>query len=369
MNALEAAELIEDLPTIVRKNRLELTCATLASVERTEIEWLWRDRIPKNALTIVEGDGGRGKSTIIAELCSRLSKGERLIDDDQDRPSHNILLLAAEDDPSCVLRPRFEACGADLNRIRFDDQSMILNEDGIEALTEAIKKHSINIVVIDPIVSFLGRGIDMNKGNDVRSILGPLGKLGREIGCTFIVVRHFNKSRDGSASQKGAGSVDFRNAARSVLQVIHADGITYLALEKTNYAARAKTLTFSIEGGKVVWGESSDMTADEIHSENQASTESRSALEEAIEFLTIELTNGGKPSKDILRTGRESGHSDKTLRRAKDKLGVKVTKLATCWMWEMPKVQDGQDSLNVNREKVSHLDHLGANQQLEATFI
>lgn len=371
---MSTAELIHQLQKHSSRKEtanLKLDCRPLSSVQREEIKWLWLNRIPENTLTLIEGDGGRGKSTVTASICSALSQGLKLPDDDTEREPRKILLLAPEDDSACVKRPRFESHGANLDMILFDDQSMILNENGLGELEKAIRQHGISVVVIDPIVSFLGQRIDMNKGNDVRSVLGPLVKLGRELNCTFIVVRHFNKSREGSASQRGAGSVDFRNAARSVLQVIHSDGKSYLALEKSNYAAMAKTLTFTIENGSLKWSGVSDMTADEIHNESQNSGENRSAIEEAIEFLEIELKDGPKAAPEITRHAKENGISDKTLQRAKAKRGVKSLKLPSGWKWQL-EVQDGQggqDSLTGNDDHVDHLGDVATGQQLEATFI
>jgi hypothetical protein len=338
----------------------DLKCTPLSQFEKREIEWLWKDRIPMYTLSIFEGDGGRGKSTLIADICSRLSKGETLPEDDTERPPKRILLLAAEDDPNYVLRPRFETHGANLDNVMLDDQAMILNEDGLVALTNAIIRHKIDIVVVDPIVSFLGQKLDMNKGNDVRSVLGPLVKLGRDLKCTFIVVRHFNKSRDGSASQRGAGSVDFRNAARAVMQVIYADEQTYLALEKSNYAAKAKTLTFSIVNGRLQWGAPSDLTADQLHSTSQSPSE-KSALDEAVSFLEDELKLVAKPTNTLLKSARKNGIAEKTLRRAKDKLGLVVIKQKSGWMWKMlsdsyEQSQDGQNSQPQEYDQVGHLE-------------
>lgn len=132
---------------------------------------------------------------------------------------------------------------------------------------ETILAEGIQVLVIDPIVSYFGRGLDMNKANDVRSVLEMLAILGRETGCTIIIVRHFNKSRDGSASQRGAGSVDFRNAARSVLQVIYDpnEEQSYLVLEKSNYASGAPAFQFQIVDRKVVWGEQKQISAEALH--------------------------------------------------------------------------------------------------------
>lgn len=318
----------------------QLKVQNLAETEEREATWLWKFRIPEFTLTIIEGDGGRGKSTLIADICARLSRGDLLPDDETVRTPKRILLLASEDDPQVVLKPRFKAHNAVLENIDFYDKSLVLDNEGLEKLRESIIKNKYDVVVIDPIVAFLGTKIDMNKGNDVRSVLGPLATLGRELACTIIVVRHFNKSRDASASHKGAGSVDFRNSARSVLQVNYnaEDGKTYLACEKSNYAVRAKTIPFEIQDSKIAWGNPCEVTAEELHTDSSINLE-KSAKDEAIDFLKIELKTSMEASK-ILKLARDNGIAEKTLRRAAQGIGVLKKKLTHHWEWSLPNQDD-----------------------------
>ncbi|MBU3991266.1 MAG: AAA family ATPase, partial [Alphaproteobacteria bacterium] len=47
-----------------------------------------------------------------------------------------VLLLNDEDDPSRVIRPRLEAIGADIDRIRVIDDPFILNEEGVDTVLD-----------------------------------------------------------------------------------------------------------------------------------------------------------------------------------------------------------------------------------------
>ncbi len=233
----------------------------LSDIEVTKIIWTWDQRIPRACITLVEGDGGTGKSTIISRICSDLSTGTALPGDNS-KPPINVLLIAPEDDQGAVLRPRFEKSNANLAKVFVFNEQITIDDQFLYNVSEFIKNNRIEVVVIDPIVAFFGTRLDMNKGNDVRSIMGPLAKLARDQDCAVIVVRHFNKSISGSASQRGSGSVDFRNSARSVLQVTRSEDGSYLALEKTNYAASAKTLTFKIENNGLAWTGETDLSAE-----------------------------------------------------------------------------------------------------------
>lgn len=309
-----------------------LQCFSISNVQTREIEWIWKNRIPKDTLTIIEGDGGRGKSTIVADLCSRLSVGAKLPDDETVRKPMKILLLTKEDDPSIVLRPRLEAHGANLENIMFSNQDLLLNYDGLKKLEHAVRSQKFDIIVIDPIVSFIGTKIDMNKSSDVRSMLAPLMDICRDYSCTAIVVRHFNKMQSCSSSVKGAGSADFRNSARSVMQVLQSESekSLFLAVEKSNYGAAAKAIPFKIEEQKIVWGTAVDLNAESIEADYF-----KSALDEAVFFLMEEL-EGSVPTKEIIRLARDAGISERTLRRASFKMKVRKRKKTNYWTWTLP---------------------------------
>lgn len=328
-----------DLIQGILSNSNDFNITSLDKISRVEKKWLWKNRIPEGTLTIIEGDGGKGKSTIVADILSRLSSGSLLPDDSEEREPMNVLLLSAEDDPGSVIRPRFDAHGAVLENILIEQQPKVIDISMLSRLAEKISENQIRVVVFDPIVSFLGRSINMNSSTDIRSTLAPLLILGRELGCTFIIVRHFNKSKDAGPSQRGAGSVDFRNISRSVLQVMSRDGKSYLVLEKTNYGSWAKTLPFTISDGKIAWGEPTNITAEELHAIARGG-EDISALGEARAFLKEELIEP-KLIRDLEKSAAVNNISFRTLRRASEELNIKKTKTSLGWEWSLG-TQDGQ---------------------------
>ena len=324
----------------------------LSQYERRVIHWLWQGRIPYGCITILEGNGGVGKSFVISAIASAVSRGIALPEDGPADPI-GVLLLASEDDPNVILRPRFESHGANLDLIRCHDQSMLLNAEGILALERDISENKIKLVVIDPIVSFLGAKVDMNSATDVRAVMSPLAEIARKHECAVLIIRHWNKNSIASASSRGSGSVDFRNSARSVLQIIKEQGIHYLTLEKSNYGAEGKTLTFGIVGGTVSWTGVSDKSADDILREAMGGSEERSLMTEACEFLKDELASGPIPAKDMMRMAKDSGISEATIRRARVKVGVKAGKRlgGRESFWELPGAQppDAADHAHASR--------------------
>ncbi len=298
----------------------------MSDVEAKKAKWFWKNRIPVPGITLLEGDGGIGKSFLTADIVARATTDSAL-PGDTPKPPINVILLALEDDPEVVLKPRYQKQGADCSRIFFFDKTFHLNQANLELLRTEIKRRSASLVIIDPVIAYFPSG-DTNKSKDVRDFMGGLHELSKELGVAVLAIRHWNKNSHGKASQRGAGSVDFRNASRSVLQVIKTEETTFLALEKSNYAAQAKSLAFSITDSELIWGQESDLTAEEILKiANQVAETDKTALDEAMDFLKDELEDGPVSAKDINRRAKEEGISPQTLRRAREALGLKARKI------------------------------------------
>jgi putative DNA primase/helicase len=89
-----------------------------------------------------------------------------------------------------------------------------------------------------------------------------------------------------------------------------------------------------VEWGEGIAGSARDMLAvAEAEEDDQGS-----ALREAKDFLVDLLSEGPRAVKAIQDAARLAGHSPKTLRRAKDALGVvpKKTGMTAGWEWSLP---------------------------------
>ena len=54
---------------------IELKIIEMSEVESKEISWLWYPFIPYGKLTIIQGDPGDGKTTLVLNIAAALSKG------------------------------------------------------------------------------------------------------------------------------------------------------------------------------------------------------------------------------------------------------------------------------------------------------
>ncbi len=85
--------------------------------------WLWADRVPCGAITILEGDPGCGKSTLVYDLAARVSSGKRMPTSPKADPAGGVLLFEDEDPPGVILR-NLTASGADLARVLLYDRQV-----------------------------------------------------------------------------------------------------------------------------------------------------------------------------------------------------------------------------------------------------
>ncbi len=105
------------------EQKIELKMIRMSEVQSQEIEWLWYPFIPYGKLTIIQGDPGDGKTTMVLNLAAKLSKGEALDENMKVTEPVNVIYQTAEDGLADTVKPRLELAGADCERIIVIDES------------------------------------------------------------------------------------------------------------------------------------------------------------------------------------------------------------------------------------------------------
>jgi hypothetical protein len=332
---------------------IESLAKPLSEIEAEEIYWMWRPYIPLGEVTIMAGRGGVGKSFLAARIAAAISSGAALPGPPEIRTPANVLIISAEDDPARVIRPRMERAGAVLSRVliyQLDEHGFSLgDQQSMTRLELLAEKYRPRLVIIDPIVSFLGGRMNPDKSNEVRAALNPLADVARRQRMAILAVAHVRKGSSTVAAERILHSVDFVNSVRSALMVTpdpQDENGRLLSHVKTNLAVLGRTQRFTIRGDDdeapyLEWLGESGLSGDEVSSiEGSTNAQEKALVDEAEEFLRDELMSG-KPrlAKDLLdKARRELGISGATLKRAKAKLGVKSQKnggSAGFWMWVM----------------------------------
>jgi hypothetical protein len=344
-DALEAlAELFQDD---------EKFLVPLDEIEETEIEWVWPSFIQKETVSICEGEGAMGKSRLARYVAAYLSSGRELPGATRLRPCNVIIASFSEDAPESVIRPQVRVEGGNLKKVFIIYQPFTLNKDGAIKLAQAIEETRAKIVILDPLADYIPSKADSFRDEQVRRyVMGPLSRIARHFGCSVVAIRHFRKSTDGPLKYRGSGSIGFSNVARCTVAFVehpHETGVTVIGPTKTSgmHHDDRQNLRFTIvksedKVGRLVWDGESDMTvqelADEARQAAKMSTKGPSLLEQAVDFLQLELKKGPMFQEELQGRADARSFSWSTLRNAARNLGVKISggHKGTKSTWSLP---------------------------------
>jgi hypothetical protein len=294
----------------------------LSSVTERSVGWLWRGRIPMGKLTVVDGDPGVGKSFVLMDLIARITTGRPMPGEDDSRAPRSVLLMAAEDDQADTILPRLRACGGAADLLRVIPGGKLSLPSGLEFLDMLLKEDAAAVVVIDPLSSYLDATVNPNNGSEVRRALGTLQRVAESREVAVLLVRHRRK-QGGKAMYAGLGAIDISAVVRSILAITSepSTGRRLLEVVKASLTASPPTLGFDIVTdtngtASVQW------TGPVIETAPSSEHEAASALAEASAFLQEELRDGSIYTAELNRRAAAASIKPRTLRRAKDKLGV-----------------------------------------------
>ena len=290
-----------------RKKKPDLRLINMENIAIEQIEWLLYPFIPYGKVTIIQGDPGEGKTTMVLQIIAKLTKGESVLpnkdgeekQEEQAREPVNVIYQTAEDGLGDTIKPR--------------------------------------LVVLDPIQSFLGAEVDMHRANEIRPLMKSVSVLAEKYHCAVILIGHMNKNSAGKSSYRRLGSIDFQAAARSVLivgRVKNEPEIRIVCHVKSSLAPEGKSIAFRLdkESG-FEWIGEYDISANDLLSGNCRGQKIKGAKE----FLLEMLADGAVEQNAILKEAESRGIKGKTLWNAKKALGVQSKKTGNRWSWMLPK--------------------------------
>ena len=329
-----------------RRDEPNLKLINMEQVEVEKIDWLLYPFIPFGKVTIVQGDPGEGKTTMVLQIIAKLTKGEAVLPSGSDEPALeektmdlepvNVIYQTAEDGLGDTIKPRLLSAGADCSRVMViddNDQALTMMDARLE---EAIIKTNARLVVLDPIQGFLGAAVDMHRANEIRPLMKRIAVLAEKYHCAIILIGHMNKNSNGKSSYRGLGSTDFQAAARSVLivgRIKDEPEIRVVCHVKSSLAPEGKSVAFRLDKDTgFEWIGEYDISADDLLSGDNRGQK----IHEAKEFLKEILVSGSVAQTKVAEEAESRGIKKKTLWNAKKELEIESVKIGNQWFWMLP---------------------------------
>ena len=329
-----------------RRDEPNLKLINMEQVEVEKIDWLLYPFIPFGKVTIVQGDPGEGKTTMVLQIIAKLTKGEAVLPSGSDEPALegktmalepvNVIYQTAEDGLGDTIKPRLLSAGADCSRVMvIDDNNQALTMMDAR-LEEAIIKTKARLVVLDPIQGFLGAAVDMHRANEIRPLMKRIAVLAEKYHCAIILIGHMNKNSNGKSSYRGLGSIDFQAAARSVLivgRIKDEPEIRVVCHVKSSLAPEGKSIAFRLDKDTgFEWIGEYDISADDLLSGDNRGQK----IHAAKEFLKEILASGSVAQTKVAEEAESRRIKKKTLWNAKKELEIDSVKIGNQWFWMLP---------------------------------
>jgi len=306
-----------------------------------DIDWLWKPFIPYSKVTIIEGDGGDGKTTMILTIAAMLSQGIQppALVRGHLQPSNSCdpittFYLTNEDEVADSSLKRFVRAGGDPTRFAYSgelEHHMTINE---EELREVITQTQARLIIIDPFQAFLPEGTNLGSITRMRGIFTLLGNVAKSTGAAIVLVGHLNKSEGSKDIHRGFGSADIAASVRSILMV---------EMDKKDRENRwVRTIKSNFDESdytpvRLILDADRKLSFAEYEEDNDEEPAQASKTKRAMEILKEMLEENGQAAvSEIHAAMADEGIGDKTAQRARRRLGAIPDNIDGINVWKMP---------------------------------
>jgi len=332
---------------------------TAVGVETKEIEWLWKPFIAFGKVTMIQGDTGVGKTSLMVKIVADYTNGlkpptqshGRLQEQERTEP-HTAFYVTTENGIEDTLIPMFDLYGGNRERLYYQDEDeghFVLNGEEIRT---AVKEFGAKLIVIDPWQEFLD-DIASTSNDKLRMMIRNVQRVAEELNVAVVLCGNFSKARAGSDLNKGLGGAELTNTLRSLLTVREDPyGNSHIRILKTT-----KMSFIGKEMSPVGLMQEEDYTVSyiqwldyEAEQKKQSGQDQKGAyyeergksrIEAACDFLVERLSDGPVESRVLIEEAKAKGIPPATLNRAKQRVRVQSRRQSErSWLWELTEEGD-----------------------------
>lgn len=310
------------------------------NTELVDIDWLWKPFIPFGKVTLIEGDGGDGKTTMILTIAAMVSQGIQPPTMEQGHlfPSGSCepittFYLTNEDEVADTSLKRFIRAGGNNRRFAYSAElqhHMTLNED---ELISAIDQSNCRLFIIDPFQAFLPEGTNLGSVTRMRSIFTTLANIAKTTGVAIVLVGHLNKNESSKDIHRGFGSADIAASVRSILMV---------EMDKNNRQNRwVRAIKSNFDEGdyapiRLILDEDRKLSFADFDDNEDDLQPTPTKTETATAILKELLRDGPVAVSEVHQIMSEENIGDKTAQRARQRIGAKPDYLNGIPVWKLP---------------------------------
>ncbi len=165
-----------------RSNPTVLSQVTISKEDKLstgmeELDRVLGGGIVQGSLTLVGGDPGIGKSTLLLQVCKNISDA-----------GHKVLYISGEESLQQI-KMRADRIGS------FSENMLLLCETNLDSNQEVIRKEQPEVVVIDSIQTMYSEEVSAAPGSvsQVREVTGALLQLAKGMNVSVMIVGHVTK--------------------------------------------------------------------------------------------------------------------------------------------------------------------------------
>lgn len=314
---------------------LATRCA--ADIVPKQVTWHLLNMIPNSAITLIQGDGGVGKSRLSHCLAAATSTGNAMAGTALRPRAGSVLIFSAEDTPE-IIAANLEAEGADRARIHIISDIVSLPGAIVDIKNWLLDHADCRLIIFDTLPSYLGTA-NANSNSEVRAALTPLAALAAERDLVVLGINHLNKRQDLTHVHRGLGSTAFTALARSVWGVVLDQDDPELRLlgpVKANYSIRPMGMKYRIIDGRVQF--EPDPWTGRLDDKVTPRRELNSRVDLCADWLRDRLAGGSVLSTTIFEEADEKGWRKDLCYRAKEKLSIRASRTGFedgRWYWTL----------------------------------
>ena len=327
----------------------------LRDVEPKEISWLWRPFIAFGKVTLIQGDTGIGKTSLMVKVMADLSRGiypptmfrERLQQQETKEPIITYY-VSVENGIADTIVPLFNLVNGNKDFVQYQDETkehFVLTGNEIR---ECVRVTGAKLIVVDPWQQFLDEA-SSSDNNAMRAMIRDVQNAAEEMDVAVVLCGNYTKAVVRSDMGKGIGASELFNTLRSVLTVKYGNDPSerYMITSKMSFLGKEVTPVRFIQDEdyriSYVFDDTlslgddadNDVDSDAGNGGDGGDTEETvSKAERTAAFLRELLADGPMDSKDLKRAIEASEFSMRTVNRIKDGIVVveRQSDRSSIWM-------------------------------------